>query len=909
MLQQIFIPPTDPFPILTAEWIVENLYADLPKQRFQKTLVLVPTKSSGKNLREELFELVKSGAIETISGLYIETFEEVIAQMCTAKNIASYTERIGAWLKAIEDCNQLRCIFPHALPRRENLFETAKELDCLAAIVSEKLMSFQDVLDFLKKDFLSSNEYEISLWSELSSIEKNYRKNLESCNLKCKYRTFAETIRNAKINYNKIIVAINPDAPYSLKEFLENATNYAQTFVLIAANENQKNNFDIIGRPIARVYENEPIDISQKNTFVFSSVSDEAEAVAELASQYGNQAQNILGISCQQSNNADIFKEKIARKNLRAEVPQQRKLSQSMLFKLLKASAIAQESNSFFEFVKVLENPLLSQSIAKRFSMSESAILEVADDVRERLVPSSTDALLTTLFARGESENFELLNYTNTIIAKLSSENPLLRAETAQEIIESYTRDVEDDVFNFEKATLQALVKCSKEIDTASRIYKFCKNDVSKMIFEYIENSRGNDKDFSDCILLNDWIEIFWSRKPHLLLCDMNDGIVPLTEMENQFITDSLKRRLGLKNSVQRRARDAYMLSQLFKTRPNAVQILFSTKDASQAPIMPSRILMQADDLPMRIKFLFQEPQASKIELSAPTLLPLKINGFLDEKFSMSASKLNSYLNSPLDFYINYILKSNEVSPDKSELDSLQYGNILHLLMKKFALSEVRNSQKPSEILNFLDRELKTLGEAEFGAEMSAQIRIQLFTLRQKLSAIATIQSIHASNGWRIWGRPERTFKLTIDSMTITGAIDRIDYNKNLNKYAIIDYKTHNKFSPKITQQTHFKKLDENDNPVWENLQMPLYLLALRQLIGECECDCAFFVSPQETSETAIDFWEISDEILDSAYTKIQEIIKDIRNGRFLPETPPKYDVCKNTFDLSGKTLLSMMRK
>ncbi len=906
MQERIFISPKKPIPAIVAEWIVQTLRKDKSTAILEKTLVIVPTKSSAKNLREEIFEEIDRENINAISGLSITTLETVIAELTSGQNIATSPQRIAAWLNALANSKNCNCIFPNGMPARENLFETANALDKLSGIVSEKLSSFADVAQFLQNDKSNSNGYELSLWRELEKLELEYKKNLRENSLTCKYEAITSAIENAKLDFDNIVIAVNPDSPALLEKFLESAKRHSKVFILIASDTSATHAFDAIGRPSIPFFENIPIDILEKNTFIFSSIKDEAQAVAELASQYGANAKNIIGVSCEQTENADAFKTAMAKKNILAKIPENRKFAESMLYKLIKIAAEHRESDLFFDFAKALENPLMNLWITSKFEISTSELFRLIDDIRERLVPNTTTALLENLRSKGETKNFEIINIALKCLSDISSDAPDAITKQAEELVLNLEQNLtENQCATFEKEAFKLLKDKVVEIHQAFAIFNFRPAEVSELLLAALQKSGAAD-DTSEAILLNNWIEIFWSRKPQLLLCDMNDGIVPLAESENQFITDTLKHRLGIKNSSQRRARDTYMLAQLLKTRPNAVQVLFSVKDASEAPIMPSRILMQAENLPERIAFLFQEPASSKLELSAPTLLPIKIDESLPQNFSMSASKFNSYLNSPLDFYVKYILQAREIEADKSEMDAIQFGNLFHLIMRKFALSKIKNSTDAQEISSFLNSELDAISAREFGIEISAQLRVQLFIMRQKLNAVAKVQAQHASEGWQIWGEPERRFKIEIASMIVTGAIDRIDYNEKLKKYLIIDYKTYNNVSQKITQTSHYEKTDENDNPIWTNLQMPLYALAMRPIIDEC--DCAYFASPQETSETTIDIWSIPEDVLSSAQRKMEEIISDISSGKFLDDNTPKYGICSDTFALSNKTLLTMAK-
>ncbi len=902
MSKKIQIPIEKSIPTSIAKWLCANFSdVDFPAY-FGNSLVIVPTKSAIKTLRTEILtELAKNG-VKAMSAIKITTLENFISSLISNVDCASLPERIASWLQALSCIkNGSSTIFINGVPSRENLLETAKDLELLKSILIEKPASFADIYNELKTSPIATS-YELSLWDELTKLESLYTEFLGT--KKCKYAIIADAIRNASSSYSKIAIAGNINVPNSLKILLTSLQKTSETFVLIPTNSPMEY-FDEIGRPLPEIYANKPMPISEENTFVFTSVEDEAECVANVAKQYKPHQKQMLAISCEQTQNADIFKAKLKSVGISADVPQARKLSQSALYKLIKTSAECVENNSFANFFEVLINPLMSSFVFQKTSISLTAIKEYADVLRERYILQTTQALLSIIAQDKNKDLNNALLLVYDTISKIASDSPETIKNILTEIVEIAETSI-PQIQQFERESLEQVNDCIEQISKAS--FKFLAKEITTLLLNALEIPSNEVVDFSDTLPLNNWVEIFWSNKAHLILCDTNEGIVPMSETENQFITDSFRKRLNITNAQQRRARDAYMLESLLISRCNGAQVFYSLKDASQAPIMPSRILMQADDtnLANRIKYLFTEPSHDKLEISAPTPIKLHTDLSLPEGFTMSASKFNTYLNSPTEFYIKYILNAKEIDPYKTELDELQYGNIFHNIMETFALSKYKNSQNPQEIFAFFNSILEKFELNEFGNDIATEVKIQLYTMRQKFSAIAQIQAQRATEGWCIFEKPERKFAIDINNMRVVGSIDRVDYNEQLNKYAIIDYKTYATVSQNITQKKHYEKFDENGNILWINLQMPLYVFALQQQLGQLS-ECAFFVSPNDTEATTIDTWLISQEEITSAYSKMQEIIENVKQHNFVDEHTPKYEICENTFMLSKKALSNLL--
>ena len=654
-----FISPKKSIPTSIAQWFVENLRDKKIPSFFGEALILVPTKSAGKNLRIEILNTLQQCGVQAMSGLKISTLESFFAELITDETCATYSQRIASWIQALTSKTPKFSIFPNGEPNRENLLEIAIELDALKGILSEKPATFAQTKTLLQQSSDIQNPYEQSLWTELSTLEKEYENNLAKMGVKCKYQALQQALSKPIFPYKKIVVAGSADVPANLKTLFENIDSSIEKFVLIPALEHQKNGFDEIGRPLPEFFENEEIDVSEKNTFVFSSVQSQAQAVASVAKAYKN-PKGVLAISCEQLKNAYFFKNAFDAVGLKAHIPEADKLSLSMTYKLLKNCVELTDIETFAKFNNTLNNPLILNFICEKFALSVSDFFAIIDDVRENFLPATPQSAIDILNEHTQESNAKILSFAYALIQAINT-SPSKAVETISAMLESAKTTAKNFDFDFEEEALSDLKNCADELEQTQLYFKFEKKEISELLLKSLENSSSRFPDTENSIPLNNWIEIFWSRKPHLLLCDMNDGIVPLKNSENQFLPDSAMERIGIRNSTLRRARDAYMLKLLQATRSNATQVLLSLKDVGEAPIMPSRILLQTSTLPQRIKFLFREPESKNVELSMPTKIKLHINKHLPENFSMSASKFKSYLDSPLNFYLNIICLNGAV--------------------------------------------------------------------------------------------------------------------------------------------------------------------------------------------------------------------------------------------------------
>lgn len=912
MLERIFISPEKSLPACVARWVVDNLREGRESAFFGNSLVLAPTKTAAKTLKCEVARVLSECGISAFAGLKISTPEMFFAELETAQRCAEevveggceyagFAQRVSAWIAALKGCEAPNMLFVNGLPKREAMFETAVGLDRLRNALSENLMSFEEAARVLAND--SASVFEDGFWEALAALEVGYREALRRCGLKCRYDGFARAMESAQCGYSTIVAAACPDMPAFAARLFERLGRERRVAVLIADAQKREGDFDCAGVPKS-AFESAEIGLEEGRVFVYQSVGDEARAAAELAREYGADCFDALAVSCEQTENADIFAREFAALNppISARVPEGRKFAESAFGKLVRAALGYCEDAGFGAFRALAENPLFSAKVAAEVGGTECGFLRGLDKLAERYLPERVDMLVEILEEKGDM-SARVVKVAAQLAARLADSDDKGLKEVFEEIFADgrIFAEASKEVGGFERRAFDVAVQCLEKIGRTNMPEPLLAREILLAVSASLEARAEVGGGAEKFLPLQNWLEIFWSAKPHLLLCDFNDGTIPLAESEIMFLTDSARARLGLKNSRSRRARDAYMLRALLDSRKGGAEVMLSLKDASESPKIPSRILLQTRDLPGRVKFLFTAQGGRRKAVSEETEVGLRLDKPLPDGFSMSASKFDKYLDSPIDFYVSYVLGAREFDAKKSEFDALQYGTIFHEIMRRFALSKRARSTDAGEIYAFLSRELDAYMRREFADNLAAQPRMQLISMRQRFRALAEVQAERAAAGWLVWGEPERKFKFEIDGMPVVGSIDRIDRDEKSGRYCLIDYKTRDKCEIGITKASHLRERKGMERE-WVGLQMPVYMWAVREELG-ADGECALFVSPLETSKTAVDVWQITQDELVSARAKMSEIIAAIRSGRFVSDKAPKYPVCPATFALSAKQL------
>ena len=114
--------------------------------------------------------------------------------------------------------------------------------------------------------------------------------------------------------------------------------------------------------------------------------------------------------------------------------------------------------------------------------------------------------------------------------------------------------------------------------------------------------------------------------------------------------------------------------------------------------------------------------------------------------------------------------------------------------------------------------------------------------------------------------------------MQIRGRIDRIDRHERTGEWAIFDYKTSDGgASPDKTHRCAGE---------WIDLQLPLYRRLSRAMCGDSP-RLGFILLPKDPSGAGASFAEWSDAELAEADQTADDVVRDVRAGKFWPPSRP----------------------
>ncbi len=403
-------------------------------------------------------------------------------------------------------------------------------------------------------------------------------------------------------------------------------------------------------------------------------------------------------------------------------------------------------------------------------------------------------------------------------------------------------------------------------------------------------------------------LEIPFLDAEKVVFCGMNEKYFPDRIELTPFLTDTLRRQIGLRSNRETAARARCHLQSLLACRKSGdVDFIILRQDSEKLSLRPSRLLFAGSDLPggellKRCRMFFSDPEPLGDDNSAGGS---KIFRFRPElhcksdpvsgKIMLSPTDLDDYLSSPYLFYLRRICHAGITDYSCEEPDPRTAGTIYHEVFERLGSARYPSAEKyAGAMLSLLD---DILAE-KFGPHpQPVFITLMAANMRQRLNAAAGVLFAGQQEGFIPIKCEYRFERLPFAGALFTGQIDRIEYHPGRNVFRIIDIKTG---APENVVQAHCKK--GKKGLIFTKLQLPLYVLLLRQdpvfraehpEIAGAEIECGYLNLPQSVTETAIQIWPPDElnSILDAVKEKTETVIAEISRfpRQILCEDPDRF--------------------
>ena len=892
-------------------------------------MVIVPTRNSGRRLREALaIEAAKFDAAVLPPLVVTPNFlmeADRVEDPGSADSIPapSAMKSRAIWTAALLDLdlNRYRHLFP-VDPVERNLG--------WASSVAEELLEVWDLLHREGLTFASAGKMlgpecpEAKRWRQLAQLERTTAQHAKHCGCADLARITEEFVKNVQLPpaTEHIVVAACANLPNLACRVLDRFAEVYPVEIVIAAPPSHQSWFDAWGNPLPENWREAEIDIPEpRNTIqAAANPAEQAERTAKLLASHQSPPSS-ASIGVPDSETIAPIEQVLAAKGWDSHDPAGKALRQHAVFYLLEQTHQLIDTGSFEAFRRLLRVPdwlrsmLRSVDLSTGKSQSQSGFLRKMDIVAAESLPDTLADARSAV--RRRHSNWEELDHGITWAQNWMRR--FNRDDFCDTVIEYLIEVFEKRVFpedtdggypELANHLLQGLDVIRESETIFGR--KLSAADRFELLLELIKNSRIYPERNAAKIDLSGWLELLWDDAPHLIVTGMNDSFVPESVISHAYLPDSARKSLRITDNEKRFARDAYLLTVLIESRRASggrINFIFGRQSVSGDPLRPSRLLFQCPDNELAERTLqhFSGDPKSSPPLSwqwAWKLEPAQLPGDAKIFQRISVTAFRSYLFCPFRFYLRYGLGMEEVETGKSEMNAMEFGNLVHDTLEAFGRDfAARELINPTQIRDCYHEHADQILERIYGKQWTTPIIIQREAARRRLAWWAELEAAQRNAGWRIIdpeaqiGSDEDPF--LISGMAVRGRIDRIEKHDQLG-FRVLDFKT---MSPrtKTVIDFHVSTIKPSENidefpewrrvanekgrlSKWVDLQLPLYRMALEEQHPGEPIAVGYVTLGNTKRDVALHMWENFDEnYLASARQCAVGVVQSIQGCRFWP--------------------------
>jgi ATP-dependent helicase/nuclease subunit B len=899
-----FLPWDRPLPAQAAAWLAQD-WTDKGPLDLSAVWVIVPTRQSGRRLREALAEYAakRNSAVLAPRVVLPEDLLAPAADGPTPVAASSLATQL-AWAEVLRgaDLEEFRAVFPVDPPARHFAWAArlAAQLQRLQATLGENGLRLRDVVH-RAGDGLP----EIERWRQLAELERRCDAVLQGCGLiePQAARIGAARGQSLPVGLKRIVMLATPDPlPLAIGVLVK----FAQTLTVDVVGFGPADGADLFdewGRPHEEAWSHRPLVLPDfaGQVRLCADATEQALRVTVLARGYG-QPEGALAVGVADAEVAPALENGLRHAGLAVFNPGGRARRRDGLHALLAVLAALVREPAFDTAQALARCPDFISWLGARAkgAFLPSAMLAELDELQARHLPATIVAALGHS-AQRPAARAALEGALELRTQLMGGEFPATAAAALGTLFRAQL--VAGDSALAESA--EAWMEVLREAGEAQRHFS---DLTTAEWWELVLTKYGDSLRFetrpAGAIDLLGWLELLWEDAPHLVVTGLNDGRVPETVTGDAFLPEALRARLGLKTNEARFARDAYLLAAFAacRTASGRLDLLVGKVSASGDPLRPSRLLLACPEaeLPRRVAALFRPVPAARPGLPwrrAWRLMPPVVA----PPARVSVTAFRDYLRCPFRFYLKHALKMETIDPFKSELDALDFGTICHDALEAMGKEPaLRDCTDPAELREFLLARVDRRARERYGAELTLPLIVQLESARQRLAHAAEVQSEQRAAGWVI-EQVERKFELGLGAVTVSGKIDRIERHAESGAVRVIDYKTSDKGVSPLTAHVRSARRAEtapdwarftagDKELVWTDLQLPLYLEALAGEFGVAT-GAGYFNLPKAVGETVLQMWEGYDATWRAAARRCAEgVAAGVTGGIFWPpaEVPPR---------------------
>lgn len=795
------------------------------------------------------------------------------------------------------ETDRCRALFLHGLDRtnKKLIAGLAENLTALQIELNRELLSFAAAADILQETA------DHARWQDLAALEQRFNAMLKKYDLPDSLLQLQNAVSDLTVfrNYDRIVIAGVPDLPGPARKRLEmlEMTNAVQIDILVDAPPEMAIRFDDWGGVKPEAWSGYPLNFEQegKNRIhVAADPADLAVLARELLPENGVFDCRKTVIAAADPALVPWIRRELGKVPGMPEIYDPAGLPAGKLdlvpllqlfFRLAEESQINVIRGLFAhrsfmawlaEICSATENDLLAALDAYR--------LEHPVDVLSTQSPSARSEALRRAFA-------EILQIRDQLCS--STEPAKTLRDLFNRIYNTVPQPLHGVSFKQEADKFSSLLERFSESPLLSKLpahdfYEALVNAAAKIDL-YPEHA-------PDAVEITGFLDLPFRNAERIILCGMNEGVLPESIRPTNFLNDTKRKILGLPDNAQRFARDCFYLYTILKDAPRSEFIVCKT-DEKGAPLRASTLFFAgSENLEQRAGILFSPPPvptdiSRENDCSTFGIQPDLSRAFSGkdnpEQIQLPVTGFKGLLsdNTLLDAFFSRTMGMTKNDYEATELDNLAFGTVCHAALEHF---DVHSCSLEEDAVNTLCANFSRELTKKCGSTLPPAIRVQKEMFLRRIDHTARELFAEKDNftllkqEWNLNGGKGILFH----GVLIKGKIDRIELSRDRRTLRLIDFKTSDKGDP--PKSTHCKPIGSSGDFRFIDLQLPLYrmLLPLDETFWQ-EVDlkpedlsfqCGYFNIPKAVTETGYSMWQDLESHLRQAEETVEEVAERIRS-------------------------------
>jgi ATP-dependent helicase/nuclease subunit B len=879
---------------LVADWLWAE--PDLLRRR----LVVVPTRESGRRLRELLVEKAVQDGAGAILGPRLATPDDFFRPEVRLPDAA----RWAGWSKVLREASDesVAAIFPSGVSGKDDSwrFGVARQIEQARELLTSVNADFAAVARLLPE--------EADRWRALAGLERQVVSLWKDWGFADPAIAKRDRAQNPIVppGVEEVVVGAVPDpTALALTAWGRLAEQGMRVTVLIGAPEALRGAFDEWGRPKPEFWtdRNQHVSPEAGKVLVAADAAGLAEAVTQACADRTNRE---LAIGLCDATFLPAVKRRLEEAGWITYDPQGTPLAKDGAPELFEALASALEAPEDYGAVaRVARHPAVWRAWLK--DHGARAAFAALETWEERECACNAQLALDHLAEEksgGLPAAEQLLRRVRDFLREVGSGNPGLLEQQLREWLGADAPDLLELVLSEMEAW--------KQLDAGAFSLPLGLRWLAASVSAITQGTAAAEA----ALALQGWLELAYEPAPHLVLAAMHEGKVPEAPAASPLISEAVRERLGLRDRKSLLAREVFLYTAMVEARRarGSVTLVTAQVDPEGDPCKPSQVLLQAkpEDLPKRVRSLIRD-KPDALPLATPAwgrgewrLRPPR--GVQHNKVwkHLSPSTLKAYLDCPTRFYFSEVLGWEEFIALEQELDGAGFGNLIHKVLGDWGQDPKARDYADEEKLrtDWLSRLKREVG-TRFGKDLPPLLRLQVMSAEERLLALAARQAEERSSGWSVIEAEKKLDDvLHFAGLPLKMRVDRIDRHED-GRVRVIDYKTAR--GGDTPRKTHLRTWPEALRPQalgpfveykgrsygWADLQLPLYARAVQQDRKLPSLPSAFYVLlPEAVGDVGFVEFEGFEGVVDCAMEWAQEAARRIGVGVFWPPAPEvKYDL------------------